>query len=57
MTKKADENGFVSIPKNMSLLAKSLGIGRSSLYRAFDTLENDGFITKNSDKWKITKEK
>lgn len=57
MTKKADENGFVSIPKNMSLLAKSLGIGRSSLYRAFDTLENDGFITKNSGKWKITKEK
>lgn len=57
MTKKADENGFVSIPKNMSLLAKSLGIGRSSLYRAFDALENDGFIIRNNDKWKITKEK
>jgi CRP-like cAMP-binding protein len=40
---------------DFSAIAKMLGIGRASLYRAFDKLENDGLIIKN-DKEIILKE-
>lgn len=43
---KEGNNSF-SIPVSCSTLASLLGIGRTSLYRAFDELEEDGAITKN----------
>ncbi len=37
----------VTLPLPMSSLAEMLDLGRASLYRAFDTLTQDGFITKH----------
>ncbi len=37
-------DGSVPIPVSMVELAQSLNIGRSSLYRSFDSLEKDGWI-------------
>jgi CRP-like cAMP-binding protein len=39
---------------SMSLLAEELNIGRASLYRAFDSLENIGLIRKNGKEIEIT---
>jgi len=36
----------VVLPISMSALAEMLDLGRASLYRAFDTLTEDGFISK-----------
>ena len=36
----------VILPISMSSLAEMLDLGRASLYRAFDTLTSDGFISK-----------
>ena len=36
-----------SLPVSAQRLAQSLGIGRTSLYRAFDQLTEEGFLTKN----------
>lgn len=44
----ADENGIVEV-KNMSALSKMVGIGRTSLYRDLDELEQKGFITKQNN--------
>ena len=41
-----DDNNTVILPVSLSTLAKMIGIGRASLYRAFEKLENDGTITK-----------
>lgn len=38
---------------NMSALSKALGIGRSSLYRCFEKLEDDGAIKKTNNKVKV----
>ena len=48
-------DGAVTLPVSLSTLAKMIGIGRASLYRAFDKLEGDGVISKN-DKNIILKE-
>lgn len=42
----ADEKGLVKLPFSMSELASRLNIGRSSLYRAIDTLESTNQIQK-----------
>ena len=39
----------LALPVSFSSLATMLDIGRASLYRAFDRLEADGFITKNGN--------
>ena len=46
---RADEEGKVFLPKNMSMLAKMLGIGRASLYRCLDSLEKEGKIERNKN--------
>ena len=46
LTSLADENGCVSLG-NMTLTARTLGIGRSSLYRALESLEEKNIISKN----------
>ena len=40
------EKQTVTLPLSMSALAEMLDLGRASLYRAFDTLTEDGFISK-----------
>ncbi len=55
LLKNADESGNIAA-KNMSGIASSLGIGRTSLYRALNTLRESGRIIKNGTQWKITKE-
>lgn len=42
------ENNKIVLKSDFSEIAKMLGIGRASLYRAFDKLENDGLINKNN---------
>lgn len=37
---------YVELNADMSTIAKMLGIGRATLYRAFEKLENNGLITK-----------
>lgn len=54
METNADADGFTEVP-NMSALAKTLNIGRSSLYRALENLEADGHIKKEGAKFKIYK--
>ena len=53
MKEHASENGEVDMPKSMSTLAKTLGIGRSSLYRALEKLEAEGYISKKENIWII----
>jgi len=42
-----DENGLVTLPHSMSELSKMLDMGRTSLYRALDTLTADGHIRRD----------
>ncbi len=51
----SDKNGVAELPSNMTLLSKSLGISRASLYRCLDTLENDGLILKEKNIVKVIK--
>lgn len=53
----ADKDGIVVIPKGMKELSKTLSIGRSSLYRAVEALENDGILIKNGQNFIYRKEK
>ena len=49
------EDGCASIPVNMTLLSKMLGVGRSSLYRSLDSLENSGRIKRENNRIKVIK--
>lgn len=40
------EGNALELDVDMSTIAKMIGIGRATLYRSFDKLENDGTITK-----------
>lgn len=51
----ADSNGYIQIPKNMTLLAKSLGLSRATLYRSLDNLQNSGIILKENNLIKVIK--
>ncbi len=46
-------NGRVAAPANMRRLAQSLGIGRTSLYRAVETLTMDGCLLRDGNEWII----
>ena len=50
-----DGEGKLPAPKNMSLLAKTLNMGRTSLYRAAEALENVGKLTRSGNEWIIKK--
>ena len=43
-------SGVISLGMSMTALAHALDIGRASLYRAFDSLINDGIITRDGDR-------
>ncbi len=55
LTSQMDINCEMEIPKNMTLLSKTLGISRASLYRALNSLEAQGSIIKNNNKIKVIK--
>lgn len=42
------EDNKIVLKTDFSAIAKMIGIGRASLYRAFEKLEKDGFIIKNN---------
>ena len=46
----ASAEGEIDLPLCMSALARRLGMGRASLYRAFEKLEGEGVIEKIGDK-------
>ena len=50
----ADSNNTF-IPKGMTSLAKTLGIGRASLYRSLENLERDGIISRENNIIKVIK--
>ena len=47
LTNQADEAGVVRI-QNMTQLAKTIGVGRTSLYRSIDALCETGWITREN---------
>ena len=47
LTNQADEAGVVRI-QNMTQLAKTIGVGRTSLYRSLDALCETGWITREN---------
>ena len=49
----ADKNGEIENFKNMSLISKTLGISRASLYRALSGLEQNGYIIKENNYIKV----
>ncbi len=53
LTSLADQNGQISDLKNMSLISRTLGISRASLYRALSSLESGGYIIKENNKIKV----
>ncbi len=55
LTSLADKNGVVHNLKNMTLLSKTLGISRASLYRALSALEEQGYIIKQNNDIKVIK--
>ncbi len=48
-----DSEGYALIPKNMTLFSKMLGIGRASLYRSLDKLQENGKILRENNKIKV----
>ena len=48
-----DSEGYALIPKNMTLFSKMLGIGRASLYRSLDKLEESGKILRENNRIKV----
>ena len=53
LTSLADKDGNVNNFKNMTLVSKTLGISRASLYRALSELENNGYIIKENNFIKV----
>lgn len=53
LAKNCDENGDVSYSGSMALLARNLSLGRTSLYRALDTLEHQNLIVREDGKIKV----
>ena len=53
LAKNCDENGNVSYSGSMALLARNLSLGRTSLYRALDTLEHQNLIVREDGKIKV----
>ncbi len=44
------ENNVITLETDFSAIAKMIGMGRASLYRAFEKLETDGIIKKENKK-------
>lgn len=55
LTSSSDSNGYAAIPVSMTMLAKMLGLGRASLYRSLDALEQSGNIIRENNRIKVIK--
>ena len=55
LSSSIDIDGYSQHPKSMTLLSKMLGIGRASLYRSLDSLEEKGHIIRENNKIKVIK--
>ena len=55
LEKEAKDTDFVVLDSSISALARRLNISRASLYRAFDTLEDQGVIEKTGKTIRMTK--
>ncbi len=55
LTSAADSGGNAVLPSNMTLLSKTIGISRASLYRCLDSLEERGLILKENNTVKVIK--
>ena len=53
LAKNCDETGDLTYKGSMALLARNLGMGRTSLYRALDTLEHKNMIVREDGKIKV----
>lgn len=53
LAKNSDENGSVTYSGSMALLARNLSLGRTSLYRALDTLEHQNLIVREDGRIKV----
>ncbi len=53
LAKNSDDCGNVTYGGSMSLLARNLSLGRTSLYRALDTLEHQKLIVREDGKIKV----
>lgn len=53
LVSQCSDNDIVELEYSMAELARRLKIGRSSLYRSIDSLEKNGFITRNNQSFKI----
>ena len=50
-----NKDGYAMLPQSMTLLAKMLGLGRASLYRSLDRLEQNGYIKRENNEIKVIK--
>lgn len=50
-----DSDNNAKIPDSMTLLAKTLGLGRATLYRCLESLEKDGLILRENNNIKVIK--
>ena len=50
-----DEHGFVTLPRSMVELANTLNIGRSTLYRAVDALQQAGVLQHEGRHYRLMK--
>ncbi len=55
LTTIADDSSNAVLPRNMTLLSKTLGISRASLYRCLESLERNGLILKTNNIVKVIK--
>lgn len=53
LTTNMDQDGKAKIPKNITLVAKTLGLGRATVYRCLDSLENKGKILRENNYIKV----
>jgi CRP-like cAMP-binding protein len=53
LAKNSDGDGNVTYTGSMALLARNLSLGRTSLYRALDTLEHQNLIVREDGKIKV----
>lgn len=50
-----NNDGYAVLPQSMTMLAKMLGLGRASLYRSLDKLEQSGYIRRENNEIKVIK--
>lgn len=50
-----NNDGYAMLPQSMTMLARMLGLGRASLYRSLDRLEQNGYIKRENNEIKVIK--